>query len=178
MSSPTLSFGPSDILTEGLLNVVLVQPKIPPNVGAISRTCAAAGCPFFIVGPVAFREDHPARKRAGLDYWDLADKSWVEDWDAMAAAHPGARFFFFTKKAERSLYDISFEQGDFLVFGSETDGLPDSILPDYPEYLVRIPMRPGIRSLNLATSVGVALYEGLRQLRFGASAAPGAGGVS
>lgn len=166
MSSPT-PLWPAFIEQENLLSVVLVQPRIPPNVGAISRTCAATGCPFFIVGPVAFREDHPKRKRAGLDYWDLAEKYWIADWTDMNRHHPVEKFWFFSKKAHRSLYDVTFSRGDYLVFGSEPEGLPEEILEAHPDRLVRIPMRPGIRSLNLATSVGVALYEGLRQLRFG-----------
>ncbi len=163
MSSPT-PFCPGHILERGLLSVVLVQPRIPPNVGAISRTCAATGCPFYIVGPVMFREDHPKRKRAGLDYWDLAEKHWIEDWDSMVADHSVQKFWFFSKKADRSLFDVRFHPGDYLVFGNEPDGLSDDILDRFSDRLVRIPMRDGIRSLNLATSVAVALYEGIRQI--------------
>ena len=154
------------ISRKGLFSVVLVEPKIPPNVGAVSRTCAVTGSPLYIVEPVTFREDHPASRRAGLDYWHHVERHMVPDWQTLRSEHAGRRFHLFTKKARRCLYELEFRPGDFLVFGSETDGLSEEILRSHPEELVRIPMLEGFRSLNLATAVAVALYEAIRQVEF------------
>jgi tRNA (cytidine/uridine-2'-O-)-methyltransferase len=155
---------PSDIPELGLFRIALVEPEIPPNVGAVSRTCAAAGCPLYLVGHIGFREDHPARRRAGLDYWDLVDKHRVASIEEMLSAYPKAGAHFLTKKAEKTIYEVDFQKGDFLVFGRESTGFSREVLERYRQRLCRIPMRPGIRSLNLSTSVGVALYEAVRQV--------------
>ncbi len=149
------------------LKIVLVEPKIPPNVGAIGRICACIGSPLYIVGPVTFSEDHPKRRRAGLDYWDKVKKIYLDSFDDFLAMHPGVRFHLFTKKTQRSLFMVRFQPGDALVFGSETSGLPPEITERYQEHAVRIPMVEGVRSLNLANSVGIAAYEAIRQVVYG-----------
>ncbi len=146
------------------LRIVLTEPRIPPNVGAVSRICAAIGAPLVIVGEVTFREDHPARRRAGLDYWTRVQKVYLPDFDALQAAFPESRFHLLSTRAGRSLYDVVFSPGDLLMFGSEDDGLPMDLQEAYPEACVRIPMVRGVRSLNLSSSVAIVGYEAVRQL--------------
>ncbi len=155
---------------EAPLGIVLVEPKIPPNVGAVSRICAALGAPLHLVGRLTYREDHPARRRAGLDYWPLVEKAYHEDWAALRASCPGRRFHLLSVRAGRSLYEVRFEPGDLLAFGSEDDGLPAAITEAHPEECVRIPMVRGVRSLNLASSVAIAAYEAARQTMTGSRA--------
>ena len=146
-----------------MFNVVLVEPEIPPNTGNIGRLCLATGSTLHLVKPLGFSIDDRALKRAGLDYWKEVD---VELWDSfaeLAAQHPSGRFFFLTTKSKRAYYDVSFRPGDFLVFGRETKGLPESLLARHREELLTIPMR-GTRSLNLATAVGIVLFEAVRQI--------------
>ena len=146
------------------LHVVLVEPEIPPNTGNIARLCAATGSPLHLVEPLGFRLTDGAMKRAGLDYWDRVDLHRHRDWDAFIESVDPARFFLFSTAGRRSLYDQTFAPGDCLVFGSETRGLPDALLARWPDRVVGVPMRPGgVRSLNLANTVAIALYEGLRQ---------------
>ncbi|HZE56914.1 MAG TPA: tRNA (cytidine(34)-2'-O)-methyltransferase [Chthoniobacterales bacterium] len=145
-----------------MFNVVLVEPEIPPNTGNIGRLCLATGSTLHLVKPLGFSIDDRELKRAGLDYWKEVD---VELWDSFAdlrARHVSGRFFFLTTKSRRAYYDVSFSAGDFLVFGRETKGLPESLLTRHPEELLTIPMR-GTRSLNLATAVGIVLFEAMRQ---------------
>jgi tRNA (cytidine/uridine-2'-O-)-methyltransferase len=146
------------------LGVVLVEPRIPPNVGAASRICAAIGAPLHLVGQVTYREDHPARRRAGLDYWHLVEKVHHADWAALRHAMPDRRFHLFAVRAGRSLYDVRFTPGDLLVFGSEDDGLPAAITDAHPDECLRIPMVRGVRSLNVASAVAIAAYEAARQI--------------
>lgn len=155
-------------LLEPPLRIVLVEPRIPPNVGAVSRICAALGAPLVLVGPVTFREDHPARRRAGLDYWHLVEKIPLPGFDALVERFPEAGLHLFSTRAGRSLYQVAFRPGDLLVFGSEDDGLPGAIQDAHPEACVRIPMVRGVRSLNLSSSVAIAAYEAARQLAIGA----------
>ncbi len=147
------------------LGIVMVEPRIPPNVGAASRICAAIGAPLHLVGKLTYREDHPARRRAGLDYWHLVEKIHHADWAALRSAFPDRRFHLLSVYAERSLYDVRFTPGDLLVFGSEDDGLPATITSAYPDECVRIPMVRGVRSLNVTSSVAIAAFEAARQLR-------------
>ncbi len=147
------------------LGIVLVEPRIPPNVGAASRICAAIGAPLHLVGKLTYREDHPARRRAGLDYWHLVEKIHHADWAALRSAFPDRRFHLLSVYAERSLYDVRFTPGDLLVFGSEDDGLPAAITGAHPDECVRIPMVRGVRSLNVTSSVAIAAFEAARQLR-------------
>lgn len=158
-----------DIPNPGLFRVALVEPEIPPNVGAVSRTCAATGCPLYLVGDIKFREDHPRRKRAGLDYWNLVEKIRVESIEALLERHPDANPHFFSKKAERCIYDVKFREGDLLIFGCETTGFSENVLERYSRHLIRLPMRPGIRSMNMASCVGIVVYEGIRQVLYGFS---------
>jgi len=147
-----------------MLNVVLVEPEIPPNTGNIARLCLAAGARLHLVEPLGFSLDEKALHRAGMDYWHLCD---VKRWASLAelqASEPTARYFFFTTKASKVYWDEAFQDGDFLVFGRESRGLPESLLRENAEACLTIPMQPEARSLNLATSVGIALYEAKRQI--------------
>ena len=147
-----------------MFHVALVEPEIPPNTGNVARLCAATHTPLHVVGVTGFRLDDRAVRRAGLDYWPEVELRRHRDLDALRAALPDSRLLYFTTKAERSYAECTFEEGDCLVFGPETRGLPEELLRANWERCLSIPMsNPRVRSLNLATSVGVALYEALRQ---------------
>ena len=146
-----------------MFNVVLVEPEIPPNTGNVGRLCLATGAHLHLVKPLGFSIEDKALKRAGLDYWqDVKVTTW-ESFADLQSAQPGARFFFLTTKASRAYWDVEFRDGDFLVFGRETKGLPEPLLNANPEHCLTIPMPGTTRSLNLATAVGIVLYEGVRQ---------------
>ena len=146
-----------------MLNVVLVEPEIPPNTGNIGRLCLATGSTLHLVKPLGFSIDDRELKRAGLDYWKEVDVQLWDSFEQLAEARGAdARFFFLTTKSQRAYYDVKFQAGDFLAFGRETKGLPESLLAAHPEELLTIPMR-GTRSLNLATAVGIVLFEAVRQ---------------
>jgi len=147
-------------------NVVLVEPEIPPNAGNVGRLCAATRTRLHLIEPLGFRLDDKALKRAGLDYWDHLDwKTWPS-FEALQTAEAG-RYFFFTTKTERLYTEVNYQPGDFLVFGRETKGLPEPLLAANQDRCVTLPMsHPEVRSLNLATSVGIGLYEALRQTGF------------
>lgn len=149
------------------LQVVLVAPQIPPNTGNVARTCAVTGCRLHLVGPLGFSLADRDLRRAGLDYWDDVAPETYPAWPefearALRGATPGMHLF--TARATRSLREVAFAPGDFLVFGQEQLGLPPALLAARPERCVSIPMLPGRRSLNLAVAVGVAVYEALRVL--------------
>jgi len=147
------------------LQVALVEPEIPPNTGNIARLCAATFTPLHLVGRLGFRTDDKAVKRAGLDYWSEVEIYYHLNVAKLYEAMPGSRFLYFTTKAERSYSSMQYEAGDCLVFGSETRGLPEALLRENWERCLTIPMpNREIRSLNLATSVGIVLYEAIRQL--------------
>lgn len=147
-----------------MFHVALVEPEIPPNTGNVARLCAATRTPLHVVGVTGFRLDDRAVRRAGLDYWPEVELHRHRDLEALKATLPDSRFIYFTTKAEASYVEWSFEQGDCLVFGPETRGLPEELLRANWERCLTIPMsNPRVRSLNLATSVGIALYEALRQ---------------
>jgi tRNA (cytidine/uridine-2'-O-)-methyltransferase len=147
-----------------MLRVALVEPEIPPNTGNIARLCAATRTPLHIVGATGFRLDDRAVRRAGLDYWPEVELHRHLDLDALTEFVPEARFIYLTTKAERSYTDWRFELNDCLVFGRETRGLPEDLLHANWERCLTIPMlNPKVRSLNLATSVAIVLYEALRQ---------------
>ena len=148
------------------LNIVLVHPEIPQNTGNISRTCAATGTVLHLVEPLGFSLEDRYLKRAGLDYWPMLTLKRYPDWEAFTAANPGARMHFATKKAPRGHTSAVYRDGDFLVFGCESKGLPEALLREHWAQCVRIPMRAEARSLNLSNSVAVVLYEALRQLDF------------
>jgi len=150
-----------------MFNIVLVQPDIPHNTGAIGRLCLATKSSLHLVKPLGFDLDEKAVRRAGLDYWSDVDvtvwESLDEFWDSLIEG--GQRFHLFTTKATSVYWDASYERGDYLVFGSETRGLPESLLKKYSEASSTIPMDTQyVRSLNLATSAGIVIYEGLRQI--------------
>ncbi len=146
-------------------NVVLIEPEIPQNTGNIARTCLAAGARLHLVGPLGFQIDAAPLRRAGMDYWEKCDVRQWASFDELRVQAVGARFFFLTTKTRRNYWDADFAAGDYLVFGRETRGLPASMLAAEEPRLLTIPMAPEARSLNLATSVGIVLYEACRQLR-------------
>jgi tRNA (cytidine/uridine-2'-O-)-methyltransferase len=147
-----------------MIAVALVEPEIPPNTGNIARLCAATNVPLHIVGVTGFRMDDRALKRAGLDYWPEVQLSRHSNLAALYAALPRARFVYLTTKADRLYTDWVYEPDDCLVFGRETRGLPEELLRAHWENCLRIPiLNPNVRSLNLATAVGITLFEALRQ---------------
>ena len=147
------------------MHVALIEPEIPPNTGNIARLCAATHTKLHLVGKLGFRVDEKAVRRAGVDYWDEVDLQYHRDIEALQLSLPEVRFLYFTTKAERVYTDIRYQPNDCLVFGRETKGLPEDLLRSNWDRCLRIPMpNPRIRSLNLATSVGIALYEALRQI--------------
>jgi tRNA (cytidine/uridine-2'-O-)-methyltransferase len=154
------------------LNVVLVSPEIPPNTGNIGRLCVAAGATLHLVKPLGFQLDDRSLARAGLDYWQHLNWHLWESIADLQAAVPSApttpghrlpQFFYLTTKSTRPYWSQRFQPGDYLVFGRETKGLPASLLAQHPDQCLTIPMEPAARSLNLATSVGIVLYEAMRQ---------------
>jgi tRNA (cytidine/uridine-2'-O-)-methyltransferase len=147
------------------LAILLYQPEIPQNTGNIARTCAATRTPLYLVEPLGFRITDKLLKRAGLDYWPYVRMKTYADFETAHTDIPHSRLVYFSAHATRLYYDFSYEPGDCLVFGPETRGLPQELLASYPGDVVKIPIdRTRVRSLNLATSVGVALFEALRQL--------------
>lgn len=149
------------------LHVVLVAPEIPPNAGNVARTCAALGAVLHLIRPLGFFMTDRHLRRAGLDYWRQVQYEIHDDWEAFRRRLPAERCFFFTPDAEQRYDQVAYARGVGLVFGSESRGLPPLVLAEAPpQRRVRIPMRPGIRALNLATSVGVAAYEAARRLGF------------
>jgi len=144
-------------------NIVLVEPEIPPNTGNIARLCGATGTVLHLVGKLGFSTDDRYLRRAGLDYWSEVDIRYWPDLVTLQQAHPGGRFIYTSKKAQKSYLSIVFQAGDFIVFGKETKGLPDELIEANPEMAARIPIIGKVRSLNLSTSAGIVLYEALRQ---------------
>lgn len=151
--------------------IVLVHPEIPPNTGNVIRLAANTGCELHLVEPLGFTMGDKELKRAGLDYHEYVRVRTHRDLAACRAALDAPsprRWFAFTTKATRTLHEQAFAAGDVLVFGRETDGLPDAVLDTFaPDARLRIPMRPGMRSLNLSNAVAVAVYEAWRQAGFG-----------
>lgn len=146
-----------------MFNVVLVEPEIPPNTGNIGRLCLATRSTLHLVRPLGFATDDRTLKRAGLDYWaDVEVRFWDSLGELQAAQAPAARYFYLTTKCDRPYHAARFFGGDFLVFGRESKGLPESLLQANREHLLSIPMH-GTRSLNLATAVAIVLFEAVRQ---------------
>ncbi len=146
-----------------MFHIVLVEPEIPQNAGNIARTCAATGTHLHMIRPLGFEVTDKYLKRAGLDYWNLVDISYYDSFEQLREKYPDSRFFYFTTKGRRRHSDVAFQDGDFLVFGKETKGLPEELLLQHENECLRIPMFSEARSLNLSNSVAIALYEGLRQ---------------
>jgi tRNA (cytidine/uridine-2'-O-)-methyltransferase len=143
-------------------HVVLVEPEIPPNTGAIARTCGATQSPLHLVGRLGFRIDEHAVRRAGLDYWDLVEIHQHESFEAFEESEPQRRIHFFSAGASRSYLEAVFEPGDALVFGRESIGLPPELIQDRQNTWA-IPTIGAVRSLNLSNAVAIVLYEALRQ---------------
>lgn len=146
-----------------MFNVVLVEPEIPPNTGNIGRLCLATRSTLHLVRPFGFSLDDRHLRRAGLDYWNEVPLQLWDSFDALQRSQSdGNRYFFLTTKAERPYYSVNFRDGDFLVFGRETKGLPHKLLAANDNNCITIPMH-GTRSLNLATAVAIVLFEAVRQ---------------
>ena len=144
-------------------NIVLIEPEIPPNTGNIARLCAATCSTLHLVGKLGFSTDDKTLKRAGLDYWKEVEIKYWQTLDEIKQANPNGRYFYTSKKAKKSYAEVNFQEGDFLVFGKETAGLPEKLLQENPETTIRIPIFGNVRSINLATATGIVLYEALRQ---------------
>ena len=148
-----------------VLNIVLVEPQIPENTGNIARTCAVTGARLHLVQPLGFEVTDKHLKRAGLDYWHLLDITYYDNLDDFFAKNSGP-FFYFTSKGRHRHTDVTYPDGSYLVFGREDAGLPERLLFENPDHCVRMPMRKGVRCLNLSNSVAVGVYEALRQWDF------------
>ena len=155
------------------MHVVLYAPEIPQNTGNIARTCAATRTDLILIEPLGFQLADKYMKRAGLDYFSMVDIQVMPRFEALMEKYPDAKYHFASTKAPRSYAEARYGMDDFLVFGCETRGLPESLLKRVYDRCVRIPMRPDARSLNLANSVAVILYEALRQNGFPALSAEG-----
>ncbi|MDF1564191.1 MAG: tRNA (cytidine(34)-2'-O)-methyltransferase [Deltaproteobacteria bacterium] len=147
------------------LEVVLHRPEIPPNTGNIARLCACTGSRLRLVAPLGFSLDESRLKRAGLDYWDKVHVATHQSFEEVLEEEPGRPLHLFASKGGRPLWETRFEPGARLVFGSESVGLPEELLSAHAGRVVTVPMVDGPRSLNLASTVAIALYEALRQLR-------------
>ena len=147
-----------------MFNIVLVEPQIPPNTGTIGRLCVNLGATLHLIKPLGFDIDDKAVKRAGLDYWKELDLVVWESFEAFLEAHPiGTNSYMATTKTDRLYFDVAFEKGDYILFGSETKGIDEAVLLAHPKQCITIPMGAKGRSLNLGISAGIVLYEALRQ---------------
>ena len=154
-----------------MFDVVLYQPEIPPNAGNVIRLCANAGARLHLVEPLGFSMDDRQLKRAGLDYHEMASVSVHRDWEACRAALGERRLFAVSTRGATPFASVRYEAGDAFVFGAETQGLPQALLDSFPaQRTLRLPMRPGNRSLNLSNAVAVVVFEAWRQLGFPGSA--------
>ena len=148
------------------LNVVLIEPEIPQNTGNISRTCAATGCSLHLVKPFGFEINDKHLKRAGLDYWQYLDVHYYENISEFFEKNKGANFYYMSTKGDKVYSNVSFKDGDFIVFGKESHGLPEPLLKDNYDKTLRIPMWGNLRSLNLSNCVAIVVYEILRQQNY------------
>ncbi len=155
------------------MNIVLVHPEIPQNTGNIARTCAATGTVLHLIEPLGFSLDDRYLKRAGLDYWHLMEYHVYRNLEDFLTQHPGITAHYATTKAPKGYHEAIYGNGDFLFFGCETRGLPENLLEKVYDRCIRIPMREEARSLNLANSVAIVLYEALRQNGFPGLSAEG-----
>ena len=149
-----------------MLHIVMVEPEIPQNTGNIARTCAATGCVLHLIEPLGFAIDDKRMKRAGLDYWHLLDVRMYKNLNEFFEKNPNGRYFYATTKAPRAYHEAEYRDGDYLMFGKETKGLPEDLLAAHYDECVRIPIRAEARSLNLSNSVAVGVFEALRQQSF------------
>ena len=148
------------------MNIVLHEPDIPQNTGNIIRLCACTGCSLYLVGKLGFHITDKHMKRAGLDYWQDVEIYKIPTLKELEENFPENNFYYLSTKAQRLYSEVSFKPDDFMVFGSETRGLPEEIVFQNPEKAIKIPMANGKRSLNLANSVSIVVYEALRQNGF------------
>ncbi len=148
-------------MKQNKLNIVLYEPEIPQNTGNIARLCACIGASLYLVGKLGFSLSSKYTKRAGLDYWDSVDLHKVDSMDELYKEFPEANFYYLTTKSKKLYTDIEYKDGDFIVFGPETRGLPEKYVTD--KNAVTIPMKEGQRSLNLSNSVAITAYEVIRQ---------------
>lgn len=148
------------------MNIVLHEPEIALNTGNIGRTCVATGTRLHLIRPLGFRLSEKDIKRAGMDYWDKLDLVVYDDYDEFVKKNAGAKIYYATTKGHHVYSDVSYEPDCFIMFGKESAGIPEEILAEHEESCIRIPMWGDIRSLNLANSVSVILYEALRQNGF------------
>jgi len=152
-----------------MFHIVLVHPEIPPNTGNVIRLAANTGCTLHLIEPLGFSMEDRQMRRAGLDYHEYAEVRRHAHWDAfLASEHPDpARCFALTTRGQRGVHDVSFQAGDWLVFGSETQGMPAALREQFaPTQQLRLPMRAGQRSLNLSNAVAVVVFEAWRQQGF------------
>ncbi len=150
-------------MPEPLLNIVLHQPEIPQNTGNIGRTCVAIGARLWMICPLGFRLEDRYLKRAGMDYWQHLNWEVVESWQDLRQRLPDANVWYLTKTATQPVWAADFRRGDILLFGSESRGLPPSILEEAPTRWLKLPMHDQVRSLNLASTVNAVAYEAVRQ---------------
>lgn len=148
------------------IHIVLHEPEIPQNTGNIARTCAATGSSLHLIKPLGFSLDDKYMKRAGLDYWDLLDIHVYENIEEFYRANPNAVIYYFSKKAHHVYTEVNYPEDVYLMFGKETKGIPEDILLAHEKDTVRMPMKEGLRSLNLSNAVAIATYEVLRQHHF------------
>lgn len=147
-------------------NIVMVEPEIPQNTGNVARTCAVTGARLHLVGPMGFEIDDKKLKRAGLDYWHTLDITMYKSIDEFFEKNKGGNFYFASTKSLNRYCDVSFKDGDYILFGKETKGLDENLLKENKEKCIRIPMGNNQRSLNLSNSVAIIVYEALRQNDF------------
>lgn len=153
--------------TESVFNIVLVEPEIPPNTGSIARLCGATDCILHLVHPLGFSTDDKHLKRAGLDYWEHVSIHHWDSFNALLKTIPETKMHLFSTKCHKNFTEVHFIPGDFLIFGKETKGIDAEILHLYNDRCLTLPMKnPNIRSLNLAMTVGIVVYEALRQQGF------------
>lgn len=149
-----------------MFNIVLLEPEIPQNTGNIGRTCVATGTRLHLIEPMGFRITEKGLKRAGMDYWQHLDVTIYDNLEDFLEKNNYPKIFYATTKGPQKYTDVKFEDGDYIMFGKESAGIPEDILHDNKETAIRIPMNPEIRSLNLSNSVAIVLYEALRQTEF------------
>ncbi len=146
-----------------LLHIALHQPDIPQNTGNIGRTCVAVGAKLWLIRPLGFLLDDRHLRRAGMDYWEHLDWQTTDSWSDLRRQLADARVWCVENRGDRPVWDADFAPGDVLLFGSESRGLPEQILQEYSATTIHLPMRPSVRSLNLASTVNTVVYEAVRQ---------------
>ena len=148
------------------MHVVLLEPEIPQNAGNIARTCAVTDVVLHLIKPLGFSVEDKYLKRAGLDYWNLLDIRYYENFADFLEKNPNATLWLATTKAKHVYTDVTYGENDYIMFGKESAGIPEEILLQYPEHSIRIPMLEAARSLNLSNAVAIVVYEALRQQGF------------